>query len=69
MRSWDRVSAGGLPPGFPQVSWWVRAFSSEANYWLVRGLLYAGVATVFPVGFEVICRDLTLKMPSGGVVV
>ena len=30
LRSWDRSSAGGLPPGFPQVSWWVRVFSGEA---------------------------------------
>lgn len=32
---WARVSAGGLPPGLPQVRWWLRFVSSVANCWLV----------------------------------
>ena len=36
LRAWLRVSAGGLPPGFDQVRWWVRAVCSVANCVAVR---------------------------------
>lgn len=31
VRAWDRLTAGGLTPGFPQVMWCFRAVSSVAN--------------------------------------
>lgn len=60
----DGVSADGLPPGVPQVSWWVRCVSSVASCvavspvvrWLGNGLFRCGVrlcVVIYPQFFAV----------------
>ena len=39
LRAWARVSVGGLPPGFAQVMWAVRAVCSVVNCWWLRPVI------------------------------
>ena len=55
---WARVSAGGLPPGLPQVRWWVRFVSSVANCWLVSPVVRWLGNGLSRCGFENVCSDL-----------
>lgn len=55
---WARVSAGGRPPGLPQVRWWVRFVSSVANCWLVSPVVRWLGNGLSRCGFENVCSDL-----------